>query len=159
MMEFHYEWAKSKYPGPRSELVFTDTDSLCYRIRTADIYADMLASADMFDWSRPTKSLEKCLKDNQRVREKEKDEEDQRKEKKEEKEQEEEILPESPPMFAGRDVDREKLTKSYEQTELAWNEESKKRKLEEDMKPIVIDDDDIDEEKEKRGDAKSREEE
>jgi len=107
------------------------------------------AFADMFDWSRPTKSLEKCLKDNQRVREKEKDEEDQRKEKKEEKEQEEEILPESPPMFAGRDVDREKLTKSYEQTELAWNEESKKRKLEEDMKPIVIDDDDIDEEKEK----------
>ena len=41
------------------------------------------------------------------------------------------------------------MTKSYEQTELAWNEESKKRKLEEDMKPIVIDDDVVDDEKEK----------
>ena len=51
MLEFHYDWTKFKYPGPRSELVFTDTDSLCYRIRTADIYADMLADWPMFDWS------------------------------------------------------------------------------------------------------------
>ena len=40
---------------------------------------------------------------------------------------------------AGRCVEREKLTESYLQTELEWNEESKKRKLEEDMKPIVLD--------------------
>lgn len=87
------------------------------------------AFVDMFDWSRPSKSLEKSLKKN-------------------ENEEGEETEEESP-MFAGRDVNREKLTKSYERTELAWNEESKKRKLEEDMKPIVIDDDVVDEEKEK----------
>ena len=51
MLDFHYSWTKNRYPGPRSELIFTDTDSLCYRIRTVDVYADMLADADMFDWS------------------------------------------------------------------------------------------------------------
>ncbi len=63
----------------------------------------------------------------------------------------------SPPMFAGRCVEREKLTESYLQTELDWNEESKKRKLEEDMKPIVLDDDDDDEkEKEKEKERKKK---
>ncbi len=63
----------------------------------------------------------------------------------------------SPPMFAGRCVEREKLTESYLQTELEWNEESKKRKLEEDMKPIVLDDDDDDEkEKEKEKERKKK---
>ena len=51
MLDFHYRWTKAHYPGPRSELIFTDTDSLCYRIRTLDIYADMLASWEEFDWS------------------------------------------------------------------------------------------------------------
>ena len=32
-------------------MLFSDTDSLCYRIRTCDVYADMLAHADEFDWS------------------------------------------------------------------------------------------------------------
>ena len=57
------------------------------------------AFVDMFDWSRPSKSLEKSLKKNENEEGEEKDEES--------------------PMFAGRDVNREKLTKSYEQTELA----------------------------------------
>jgi hypothetical protein len=51
MLEFHYKWIKARYPGPRSELLFTDTDSLCYVIRTGDVYADMLDDADAFDWS------------------------------------------------------------------------------------------------------------
>jgi hypothetical protein len=51
MLEFHYKWIKARYPGPRSELLFTDTDSLCYVIRTRDVYADMLEDADAFDWS------------------------------------------------------------------------------------------------------------
>ena len=51
MLDFHYGWTKQRYPGPRSELIFTDTDSLCYVIRTRDVYADMLADADLFDWS------------------------------------------------------------------------------------------------------------
>ena len=51
MIWFHYMWIKARYPGLRSELLFTDTDSLCYKIRTKDVYADMLADADQFDWS------------------------------------------------------------------------------------------------------------
>ena len=51
MLEFHYKWIKARYPGPRSELLFTDTDSLCYVIRTRDVYVDMLEDADAFDWS------------------------------------------------------------------------------------------------------------
>ena len=33
MIRFHYMWIKTRYPGLRSELLFTDTDSLCYKIR------------------------------------------------------------------------------------------------------------------------------
>ena len=33
MIRFHYAWIKTRYPGLRSELLFTDTDSLCYKIR------------------------------------------------------------------------------------------------------------------------------
>ena len=51
MIWFHYMWIKARYPGLRSELIFTDTDSLCYKIHTKDVYADMLADADQFDWS------------------------------------------------------------------------------------------------------------
>ena len=49
MLDFHYGWTKQRYPGPRSELIFTDTDSLCYVIRTYDVYADMLEDADLFE--------------------------------------------------------------------------------------------------------------
>ena len=48
---WHYGYIKKLYPGPLSTLLFSDTDSLCYRIRTKDVYADMLAHADEFDWS------------------------------------------------------------------------------------------------------------
>ena len=50
MQRFHYMWIKTRYPGVRSELLFTDTDSLCYKIRTRDVYADMLANAREPDW-------------------------------------------------------------------------------------------------------------
>ena len=50
MYDFHYRYVKSTY-GERARLLFTDTDSLCYEITTADIYADMLADADQFDTS------------------------------------------------------------------------------------------------------------
>ena len=51
MVRFQYGYIKPMYPGALSTLLFTDTDSLCYRIRTKYIYADMLANADEFDWS------------------------------------------------------------------------------------------------------------
>ena len=39
MYEFHYEYIKSKY-GNNSRLLFTDTDSLMYEIKTVDVYED-----------------------------------------------------------------------------------------------------------------------
>ena len=40
MYEFHYDYIKPKY-ADNSRLLFTDTDSLCYEIKTADFYADI----------------------------------------------------------------------------------------------------------------------
>ncbi|KAK3108822.1 hypothetical protein FSP39_016459 [Pinctada imbricata] len=50
MYDFHYNHVKSKY-GSRAQLCFTDTDSLCYDIRTEDVYADMQENKDLFDLS------------------------------------------------------------------------------------------------------------
>ena len=50
MFEFHYDVIKEKY-GDRAQLLFTDTDSLCYRIETEDFYRDMSEQHDMFDFS------------------------------------------------------------------------------------------------------------
>ncbi|XP_065683464.1 uncharacterized protein LOC136096203 [Hydra vulgaris] len=40
MYEFHYDYIKSKY-GNKAKLLFTDTDSLAYAIKTEDLYADI----------------------------------------------------------------------------------------------------------------------
>ena len=40
MYDFHYNYIKRMY-GPRARLLFTDTDSLCYDIRTEDFYNDI----------------------------------------------------------------------------------------------------------------------
>ena len=40
MYKFHYGTIKKVY-GADASLLFTDTDSLCYHIRTKDLYADM----------------------------------------------------------------------------------------------------------------------
>src|SRR5678815_3512251 len=40
MYNFHYNYIKSKY-GDRARLLFTDTDSLAYEIKTDDFYADI----------------------------------------------------------------------------------------------------------------------
>jgi len=41
MYDFHYNYIKKKY-GPNAQLLFTDTDSLCYNISTENIYEDMM---------------------------------------------------------------------------------------------------------------------
>ena len=50
MYDFHYGYIKTKY-GDNAQLCFTDTDSLLYDVKTADIYQDMAEDADKFDTS------------------------------------------------------------------------------------------------------------
>ena len=48
MYDFHYNYIKKKY-GNRARLLFTDTDSLTYKIEAEDIYKDFWNDKDMFD--------------------------------------------------------------------------------------------------------------
>ena len=50
MYDFHYGYIKTKY-GNDAELCFTDTDSLLYDVRCDNIYTDMQADLDKFDFS------------------------------------------------------------------------------------------------------------
>ena len=50
MYEFHYDFIKNKY-GKKSRLLFTDTDSLMYEIKTDDVYEDFSNDKEMFDFS------------------------------------------------------------------------------------------------------------
>ncbi|KAK3103044.1 hypothetical protein FSP39_016008 [Pinctada imbricata] len=50
MYDFHYNYIKRKY-GNTAQLLFTDTDSLCYDIKTEDIQEDMAKDKHLFDFS------------------------------------------------------------------------------------------------------------
>lgn len=50
MYQFHYDHIRGIY-GDRARLLFTDTDSLTYHIKTPDLYADLRLHADLFDFS------------------------------------------------------------------------------------------------------------
>ena len=48
MYEFHYKCIKSKF---NAKLLFTDTDSLVYEIKTEDVYEDFYQDKNLFDFS------------------------------------------------------------------------------------------------------------
>ena len=50
MYDFHYNVFVQKY-GDRAKLLFTDTDSLCYHVKTDDLYKDMKENLDCYDTS------------------------------------------------------------------------------------------------------------
>ena len=48
--ESNYDYIKIKY-GNKSWLLFTDTDSLMYEIKTEDVYQDFSSDKEIFDFS------------------------------------------------------------------------------------------------------------
>ena len=48
--EFHYDYIKNQYDN-KSKLLFTDTDSLMYEIKTEDVYKDFSSDKEMFGFS------------------------------------------------------------------------------------------------------------
>ena len=72
MYDFHYNYIKKKYPD--AKLLFTDTDSLCYHIRTEDIYADFFADRERFDNSDYPSDSKFYFSENKKVIGKFKDE-------------------------------------------------------------------------------------
>ena len=48
--EFHYKHIKAKYDN-NAKLLFTDSDSLCYEIKTDSIYQEMAQDSHLFDTS------------------------------------------------------------------------------------------------------------
>ena len=50
MYKLHYDYIKNKYDS-KSKLLFTDTDSLLYEIKTEDVYEDFGGNKEKFDFS------------------------------------------------------------------------------------------------------------
>ena len=48
MYKFHYEYVKNKF---YAKLLFTDTNSLVYEIKTKDVYEDSYQDKNVFDFS------------------------------------------------------------------------------------------------------------
>ena len=72
MYDFHYNYTQKKYPD--AQLLFTDTDSLTYHIKTEDIYRDFLADRELFDNSDYPSNSEFYFSENKKVIGKFKDE-------------------------------------------------------------------------------------
>ena len=50
MYEFHYNYVKNKYDN-NSRLLFTDTETLMYEIKTEDVCVDCKNDKETFDFS------------------------------------------------------------------------------------------------------------
>ena len=49
MYEFHYDYVKNKYDN-KSKLLFADTDSLMYEIKTEDVYEGFSNGKETLDF-------------------------------------------------------------------------------------------------------------
>ena len=74
MYDFHYNYIKKNYPGDKSKLLLTDTDSLTYEIKTEDMYKDLHKDKHLFDNSDYPDDSPFNFKDNEKVIGKMKDE-------------------------------------------------------------------------------------
>ena len=50
MYQFHYDYIKNKYDS-NLKLLFTDTDTLMYEIKTEDVYEDFSNNKEISDFS------------------------------------------------------------------------------------------------------------
>jgi hypothetical protein len=66
MFDFHYNYIKENY-GDKAKLLFTDTDSLCYHIKTEDLYQDFFNDKQFFDFSDFPKDNKFHCNDNKKV--------------------------------------------------------------------------------------------
>ena len=64
MYDFHYNYMLKNY---NIKLMFTDTDSLCYEIKTDDVYKDLFEDKELFDNSDYPKNSEFLLDENKKV--------------------------------------------------------------------------------------------
>ena len=51
MYKFQYDYIKNNYSN-NSRLLFTDTDSLMYEIKTEDVYGKFSSNKEMFDFGK-----------------------------------------------------------------------------------------------------------
>ena len=56
MYKFHCDYIKNKYDS-NSKLLFTDTDTLMYELKTEDVYEDFSCTKEMFDFSNCSTKL------------------------------------------------------------------------------------------------------
>ena len=52
MYDFHYNFTKKNF---NAELLFTDTDSLTYEVKSENVYEDFFKWKDLFDFSNYSK--------------------------------------------------------------------------------------------------------
>ena len=74
MYDFHYNYILKKYDFKNIKLLFTDTDSLCYHMKTEDAYEDFFKDKQLFDNSDYDIDNKFYFKENKKVIGKMKDE-------------------------------------------------------------------------------------
>ena len=74
MYDFHYNYILKKYDYKNIKLLFTDTDSLCYHMKTEDAYEDFYKDKELFDNSDYDPGNKFYFKENEKVIGKMKDE-------------------------------------------------------------------------------------